>query len=177
MYLRCASSVPVAPRGAAGSAGSAVPGLDLLPPGAHPLLLTLLPPAGAASYRSAENTCTHTRPHTRLHALSHRGTCVHTHTHTHTHGSLCVLPGSGIPELKTILRGVVLKEYLTFKAFVAKVVGLTAGLGSGMPVGKEVGHVIWSPTVTHTQKYPGTLVLNGPCSCSGHLGSKLGGSL
>ncbi|KAM9723965.1 chloride channel protein 1 isoform 1-T1 [Menidia menidia] len=45
--------------------------------------------------------------------------------------------GSGIPELKTILRGVVLKEYLTLKAFVAKVVGLTAGLGSGMPVGKE----------------------------------------
>jgi len=46
--------------------------------------------------------------------------------------------GSGIPELKTILRGVVLKEYLTLKAFIAKVVGLTAGLGSGLPVGKEV---------------------------------------
>uniref|UniRef100_A0A8C1GUM8 Chloride channel, voltage-sensitive 1b n=1 Tax=Cyprinus carpio TaxID=7962 RepID=A0A8C1GUM8_CYPCA len=45
--------------------------------------------------------------------------------------------GSGIPELKTILRGVVLKEYLTLKAFVAKVIGLTAGLGSGMPIGKE----------------------------------------
>ncbi|XP_051499136.1 chloride channel protein 1 isoform X2 [Apus apus] len=45
--------------------------------------------------------------------------------------------GSGIPELKTIMRGVVLKEYLTPKAFVAKVVALTAGLGSGMPVGKE----------------------------------------
>ncbi|KAF6736113.1 Chloride channel protein 2 [Oryzias melastigma] len=28
--------------------------------------------------------------------------------------------GSGIPEMKTILRGVVLKEYLTFKTFVAK---------------------------------------------------------
>lgn len=47
--------------------------------------------------------------------------------------------GSGIPELKTILRGVVLKEYLTLKAFVAKVIGLTLALGSGMPVGKEVG--------------------------------------
>ncbi|XP_030268891.1 chloride channel protein 1a [Sparus aurata] len=45
--------------------------------------------------------------------------------------------GSGIPELKTILRGVVLKEYLTLKAFVAKVLGLTLALGSGMPVGKE----------------------------------------
>lgn len=37
--------------------------------------------------------------------------------------------GSGIPEMKTILRGVVLKEYLTLKTFVAKVVGLTCALG------------------------------------------------
>uniref|UniRef100_A0A8C4DI43 Chloride channel protein n=1 Tax=Dicentrarchus labrax TaxID=13489 RepID=A0A8C4DI43_DICLA len=44
---------------------------------------------------------------------------------------------SSVLPLKTILRGVVLKEYLTLKAFVAKVIGLTAGLGSGMPVGKE----------------------------------------
>lgn len=40
--------------------------------------------------------------------------------------------------MKTILRGVVLKEYLTFKTFVAKVIGLTCALGSGMPLGKEV---------------------------------------
>uniref|UniRef100_A0A8C1K6X2 Uncharacterized protein n=1 Tax=Cyprinus carpio TaxID=7962 RepID=A0A8C1K6X2_CYPCA len=46
--------------------------------------------------------------------------------------------GSGIPEMKTILRGVVLKEYLTLKTFVAKVVGLTCALGSGLPLGKEV---------------------------------------
>ncbi|KAL7728341.1 hypothetical protein ACLKA6_007437 [Drosophila palustris] len=46
--------------------------------------------------------------------------------------------GSGIPEMKTILRGVALKEYLTFKTLVAKVIGLTATLGSGMPLGKEV---------------------------------------
>ncbi|XP_067882331.1 chloride channel protein 2-like, partial [Heterodontus francisci] len=45
--------------------------------------------------------------------------------------------GSGIPELKTIIRGAVLKEYLSFRTFVAKVVGLTAVLSSGMPVGKE----------------------------------------
>ncbi|XP_031617076.1 chloride channel protein 2 isoform X2 [Contarinia nasturtii] len=45
--------------------------------------------------------------------------------------------GSGIPEMKTILRGVTLKEYLTFKTLVAKVIGLTATLGSGMPLGKE----------------------------------------
>lgn len=49
-----------------------------------------------------------------------------------------MVPGSGIPEMKTILRGVVLKEYLTLKTFVAKVIGLTCALGSGMPLGKEV---------------------------------------
>lgn len=50
----------------------------------------------------------------------------------------CASAGSGIPEMKTILRGVVLKEYLTLKTFVAKVIGLTCALGSGMPLGKEV---------------------------------------
>lgn len=40
--------------------------------------------------------------------------------------------------MKTILRGVPLKEYLTFRTLVAKVIGLTATLGSGMPLGKEV---------------------------------------
>uniref|UniRef100_A0A3Q3XEM9 Uncharacterized protein n=1 Tax=Mola mola TaxID=94237 RepID=A0A3Q3XEM9_MOLML len=57
--------------------------------------------------------------------------------------------GSGIPELKTILRGVVLKEYLTLKAFIAKVIGLTAGLGSGMPVGKEVNTCPHPPSSPH----------------------------
>ncbi|CAH4036690.1 chloride channel protein 2 isoform X1 [Pieris brassicae] len=45
--------------------------------------------------------------------------------------------GSGIPEMKTILRGVHLKEYLTFRALISKCVGLTATLGSGLPLGKE----------------------------------------
>lgn len=45
--------------------------------------------------------------------------------------------GSGIPEMKTILRGVELKGYLTFRTLLAKVVGLMATLGSGMPLGKE----------------------------------------
>ncbi|BFZ23826.1 hypothetical protein BsWGS_26865 [Bradybaena similaris] len=45
--------------------------------------------------------------------------------------------GSGIPEMKTILRGVVLKEYLTFRTLVSKVVGLCSSLGSTLPFGKE----------------------------------------
>lgn len=42
--------------------------------------------------------------------------------------------------MKTILRGVQLKQlkkFLTFKTLVAKCIGLTATLGSGMPLGKE----------------------------------------
>ncbi len=74
-----------------------------------------------------------------------------THLHSHTHERFLLFfiiqrrspvfishSGSGIPEMKTILRGVVLKEYLTLKTFVAKVVGLTCALGSGLPLGKEV---------------------------------------
>lgn len=63
--------------------------------------------------------------------------------------ALLLFPGSGIPELKTIMRGVVLKEYLTLQAFVAKVVGLTAGLGSGMPVGKEVNIAMFMRSSRH----------------------------
>ena len=52
-------------------------------------------------------------------------------------------PGSGIPEMKTILRGVILKEYLTFRTMLAKMVGLCAALGSGLPIGKEVSFPIY----------------------------------
>ncbi|XP_044738892.1 chloride channel protein 2-like [Chrysoperla carnea] len=45
--------------------------------------------------------------------------------------------GSGIPEIKTVLRGFRLNRYLTTRALIAKVVGLIGVLGSGMPVGKE----------------------------------------
>ncbi|KAL4221849.1 Chloride channel protein 2 [Mactra antiquata] len=45
--------------------------------------------------------------------------------------------GSGIPEMKTILRGVVLKEFLTFRTLISKIVGLCSSLGSTLPFGKE----------------------------------------
>ena len=45
--------------------------------------------------------------------------------------------GSGIPEMKTIFRGVILNEFLTFRTFVAKSVGIITALGSGLPLGKE----------------------------------------
>ncbi|XP_047647992.1 chloride channel protein ClC-Ka isoform X3 [Phacochoerus africanus] len=42
--------------------------------------------------------------------------------------------GSGIPELKTILSGVVLEDYLDIKNFGAKVVGLTCTLAAGSTI-------------------------------------------
>ncbi|XP_026679041.1 chloride channel protein 2 [Diaphorina citri] len=56
--------------------------------------------------------------------------------------------GSGIPEMKTILRGVALKEYLTFNTLVAKIIGLTATLGSGLPLGKELSSLFSNFTWT-----------------------------
>lgn len=38
--------------------------------------------------------------------------------------------------MKTVLRGVVLKDFLTMSTLVAKVVSLTFTLGSGLPIGK-----------------------------------------
>ena len=38
--------------------------------------------------------------------------------------------------MKTILRGVILKDYLTLRTLISKVIGLTFSLGSGIPIGK-----------------------------------------
>lgn len=51
--------------------------------------------------------------------------------------NIAYIIGSGIPQLKTSLRGVFMKEVLTFKVLLVKWVGLTATIGSGMPLGKE----------------------------------------
>ncbi|XP_056613018.1 chloride channel protein 2-like isoform X2 [Triplophysa dalaica] len=45
--------------------------------------------------------------------------------------------GSGIPEIKIILRGLMMKEYLTLKTLAVKVISLVCVLGSELPVGKE----------------------------------------
>lgn len=45
--------------------------------------------------------------------------------------SLTYCQGSGLPELKTILSGVILEDYLDIKNFGAKVVGLSCTLASG----------------------------------------------
>uniref|UniRef100_A0A7I4Y3S6 Chloride channel protein n=1 Tax=Haemonchus contortus TaxID=6289 RepID=A0A7I4Y3S6_HAECO len=44
--------------------------------------------------------------------------------------------GSGISEMKTVIRGVILKDYLTFKTLASKTFGVALALGSGIPIGK-----------------------------------------
>uniref|UniRef100_A0A1X7VM85 Chloride channel protein n=1 Tax=Amphimedon queenslandica TaxID=400682 RepID=A0A1X7VM85_AMPQE len=45
--------------------------------------------------------------------------------------------GSGIPEMKTVLRGVNLPNYLSFRTFISKTVTLITAAGSTLPIGKE----------------------------------------
>lgn len=46
--------------------------------------------------------------------------------------------GSGVAEMKVIIRGVVIKEYLSFRTLVAKIAGIPFILASGLGIGKEV---------------------------------------
>lgn len=155
-------------RGVEGEHPPAVPGLGFISPDVHPVLLPLLSPGFSSSYRSVPppSSLFSVVLYSKFSHSSHDSSVIccifnnvlflsmflslkYTDFLLFSSSKQTVLspsaPGSGIPELKTILRGVVLKEYLTMKAFVAKVIGLTAALGSGMPVGKEVGEPNKSP--------------------------------
>ena len=45
--------------------------------------------------------------------------------------------GSGVAEMKVIIRGVVIKEYLSLRTLMAKLVGIPFILASGLGIGKE----------------------------------------
>lgn len=45
--------------------------------------------------------------------------------------------GSGIPQVKAILSGITLSNMLSWKTLLAKIIGLTAFMSSGMSTGKE----------------------------------------
>ncbi|XP_053574346.1 chloride channel protein ClC-Kb isoform X3 [Bombina bombina] len=59
--------------------------------------------------------------------------------------------GSGIPELKVTLRGVVLEEFFTFRTFIAKLIGVTCTLAAGNTIflGK-VGPFVHMATILAT---------------------------
>ncbi|KAI6210700.1 Chloride channel protein 2 [Aphelenchoides besseyi] len=73
--------------------------------------------------------------------------------------------GSGIPEMKTFLRGVILKDYLTFRTLISKLVGLTFSLGSGVPIGKM------GPFV-HIASITGNLLSNLAANFDGAYGNE-----
>lgn len=54
-----------------------------------------------------------------------------------TRKSIYLAAGSGIPEIKTILSGFVIPQFLDFKVLAVKAVGAIFAVGSGMCLGKE----------------------------------------
>ncbi|PAV84178.1 hypothetical protein WR25_17177 [Diploscapter pachys] len=57
--------------------------------------------------------------------------------------------GSGIPEMKAIIGGVLLKGYLSIKTLIVKMIGICLTIGSGLPYGKEGPFVHISSAVAH----------------------------
>lgn len=58
--------------------------------------------------------------------------------------------GSGIPELKTILSGVNIYRYLSFKTLCVKFIVLVLILSQGLPIGKEGSFIHFGAIVAHT---------------------------
>lgn len=54
--------------------------------------------------------------------------------------TLYTAAGSGIPEVKTILSGFVIRKFLGLRTLLVKAVGLTLSVASGMSLGKEGYH-------------------------------------
>ncbi|XP_015768176.1 PREDICTED: chloride channel protein 2-like [Acropora digitifera] len=100
--------------------------------------------------------------------------------------------GSGIPEMKVILRGTVLKRYLSIRTLIAKVIGLLTALGSSVPIGKEgpfvhiasmvarsMGKFVASFKGIYTNESRNTEMLAAACAVgvSSCFGSPIGGVL
>ena len=65
--------------------------------------------------------------------------------------SVCAI-GSGIPEMKSILSGVTLVEYFSFRTLIAKIVGLSCAIGAGLVTGKE-GPFVHTASIIANQLY------------------------
>ena len=63
--------------------------------------------------------------------------------------SIYLSAGSGIPEIKTILSGFVIPNYLDFKVLVTKAIGAVFAVSTGMCLGKEGPFVHISTCVAH----------------------------
>lgn len=70
-----------------------------------------------------------------------------------THSIAPNAAGSGLPEMKCILSGLTLAKYLSRKTLVAKVLGVTMGLGSGMIVGRQGPFVHVASCIVNMMSY------------------------
>ncbi|PAV84179.1 hypothetical protein WR25_17178 [Diploscapter pachys] len=57
--------------------------------------------------------------------------------------------GSGIPETKALVSGMVLKGYLSIKTIIVKTIGICLAIGSGLPFGKEGPFIHISSAAAH----------------------------
>ena len=57
--------------------------------------------------------------------------------------------GSGIPEVKSILAGVYIYKYLSFRTLVWKTIGMIGSLSSGLTIGKEGPYVHIAACITN----------------------------
>lgn len=88
------------------------------------------------------------------------GQCIH---------CLSLAPGSGLPELKTMLSGVVLEDYLDIKNFGAKVVGLSCTLATGSTI--FLGKLVQAWRVHYPPIIPLCLLYSIPRHSQPSLGS------
>jgi H+/Cl- antiporter ClcA len=58
--------------------------------------------------------------------------------------------GSGVAEMKVIIRGVVIKEYLSARTLLAKLIGVPFMLAAGFGLGKEVRNLYDYDDFTHS---------------------------
>jgi len=55
--------------------------------------------------------------------------------------------GSGIPELKAIMSGLNIFKYFSFQTYIAKAIGIIAGMSAGLSVGREGPYVHMSACI------------------------------
>ena len=99
--------------------------------------------------------------------------------------------GSGIPEVKVMLGGTPMPQYMTFRCLVSKAIGLSAAIGSGMFVGKQsamvhIGFMIAAailriPAFRGVAATPGVttqlLIAGASCGFAAHFGTPIAGIL
>jgi H+/Cl- antiporter ClcA len=57
--------------------------------------------------------------------------------------------GSGVPEMKAILAGVHLHNFLSLKTLIGKWIGLLASIGGSLSIGRQGGYIHMACCIAH----------------------------